>query len=76
MGKVVSTVCFMCRGVAASVTRKRDTARSKPELGKPKETERGDLRFLAQSNALRQRAEAALANKAVENGVFFNGEED
>ena len=47
-----------------------------PELSKPTRLESGDLRFLAKSGAMRQRAEAALASKAVEDWVFFNGEED
>jgi hypothetical protein len=47
-----------------------------PELGKPAMLETGDLRFLARSAAMRQRAEAAQASQAVEDWIFFNGEED
>lgn len=47
-----------------------------PELSKPTMLESGDLRFLAKSNAMRQRAEAALASKALEDWIFYNGEED
>jgi hypothetical protein len=47
-----------------------------PELGKPTQLESGDLRFLAKSDAMRQRVEAALASGAVEDWIFFNGEED
>ena len=47
-----------------------------PELGKPTRMENGDLRFLAKSNAMRERAEAALDRGAVEDWFFFNGLED
>jgi hypothetical protein len=47
-----------------------------PELSKPTRLESGDLRFLAKSDAMRKRAERALASHAVEDGVFFNGEGD
>jgi hypothetical protein len=47
-----------------------------PELSEPARLETGDLRFLAKSDAMRERAEAALASHAVEDWIFFNGEED
>jgi len=47
-----------------------------PELGKPTTLESGDLRFLAKGETVRKRAEAALASQAVEDWVFYNGEED
>ena len=47
-----------------------------PELGKPTRLESGDLRFLAKSEAVRQRAEAGLASGMAEDWIFFDGEED
>jgi len=47
-----------------------------PELGNPTRLESGDLRFLAKSDATRERAERALADKGVQDWVYFNGEED
>ena len=47
-----------------------------PELGKPIRLESGDLRFLAKSGAMRERAEAALASGVAEDWIFFNGQED
>ena len=47
-----------------------------PELGKPTRLESGEMRFLAKSDAMRQRAEGALASGAVEDWIFFNGDED
>jgi hypothetical protein len=37
---------------------------------------RGDLRFLAKSHTMLQRAKAAFASKAGGDWIFFNGEED
>ena len=47
-----------------------------PELGKPTMLESGGLRFLAKNDAMRQRAEAAWARGAVEDWIFFDGQED
>ena len=47
-----------------------------PELSKPTKLESGDLRFLAKTDAMCQRAEAALASQAVEDWMFFTGQDD
>ena len=47
-----------------------------PELNTPARLESGDLRFLAKTDAMRQRAEKALASGAVQDWVFFNGHDD
>ena len=47
-----------------------------PELRSAKRLDNGDLRFLASSDDMRDRAEDALESGAAEDWVFFNGQDD